>query len=284
MGIDRILVSLDRSEGATVVLEKALTMANASNAVLEVVHVIYEGIVDLPVKEVEENQELKTFIMETAESWLEDQPDSIRCKVRNIEAVTIWNKHKWHGIINAAAVSNADLIIKAVDSDEIDSFVRTPQDINLIRHSEIPVMLVKDDAWVQNPVILVAVDALNDDQAELSKRILSEADHLRSILDGDLVIAVTYPMVETWVKPSAMQQNLERSRGEIERAIKSKVCKYLFVEEGRPAMRIKSLIEETKAEILVIGTVARTGVKNLVIGNTSEAILHYTHCDVVVLR
>ena len=55
-------------------------------------------------------------------------------------------------------------------------------------------------------------------------------------------------------------------------------------EEGRPAMRLRSLADETQAEILVMGTVGRTGVKSFVIGNTSETILQYTQCDVVVLR
>jgi len=293
--LDRILVSLDRSDGAAVVLEKAVAMARASNAALEVVHVIYEGIVDLPVCEVEKNQELKTFIMQTGETWLEDQLDCIRCKVKNIESVTLWNKDKWQGILKAAAASGADLIIKGVEKDdEYSHLIRTPQDTNLIRHSEIPVMLVKDDAWVSNPVVLAAIDVLNESQTELNKRILTEAKHLSTVLGGELAIAVSYPMIEAWVEPSTVPLDLSRLRCEIEQTIRSKVSqlvsqlgicyRYLHVEEGKPAMRIRNLLEETGSELLVIGTVGRTGVKSLVIGNTSETILQYTHCDVVVLR
>ena len=49
-------------------------------------------------------------------------------------------------------------------------------------------------------------------------------------------------------------------------------------------MRLRKLAEDTQAEILVIGTLGRTGVKSLVIGNTSETIVQYSHCDVVVVR
>ena len=49
-------------------------------------------------------------------------------------------------------------------------------------------------------------------------------------------------------------------------------------------MRLRSLADETQAEILVMGTVGRSGVKSFVIGNTSETILQHTRCDVVVLR
>ena len=86
----------------------------------------------------------------------------------------------------------------------------------------------------------------------------------------------------------------ERLTHEIEQAARTTIgklvddsnadYKYLYIEEGRPAMRIRALVEETQAEILVMGTVGRSGVKGLLIGNTSETILHYTQCDVVVLR
>ncbi|HIG41702.1 MAG: universal stress protein [bacterium] len=295
LGVDRILVAIDHTEGAIVVLEKALALATASNAALEVVHVIYEGIVDIPVKQVENNQELKTFLMQSAETWLEDQLDPIRNKVKSLESATIWNKDKWHGILAAAEESRADLIIKGADrADEFGVKIRTPQDWNLLRHSEIPVMLVKDVAWVSSPTIIAAVDALNEDQFALSKRVLVEAAHLASILEGELTIVVAYPLVEAWAEPTAIMLDFEKLQAEIEQEIKISMnrlvkesnvdYKYLQISEGGPAMRIRDSIEDSQAELLVMGTVGRSGVKSFVIGNTSETILTHTHCDVVVLR
>ena len=294
-GANRILVVLNQKREAAVLLEKAVALAIASDAIIEVVHIIYEGVVDLPVNEINKNQALKTFIMQSAEAWLEDQLDPIRSKVKAIESATIWNKDKWQGIISAADVGRADLIIKGTDDAEtVGLSIRTPEDWNLIRHSKVPVLLVKDDAWVSEPIILAAIEALDESQFDLSKRILREAQYLVSVLKGELAIVVSYPLLEAWVEPSDVPIDFELLTGEIEQAVKNNVSKliaeldidykYLYVEEGKPAMRIRKLVEESNAEILVMGSVGRSGLKGLVVGNTSEMIIHYTECDVVVVR
>ena len=54
--------------------------------------------------------------------------------------------------------------------------------------------------------------------------------------------------------------------------------------EGEPAYAINQLAEELGAELIVLGTAARAGIAALVIGNTSEALLHLTQRDVLVIR
>ena len=295
LGVERILVALSEHEGAGFVLEKAVTLANAANASLEVINVVYESLADLPVQAVEKNQMLKTFILSAAESWLEDQLDGIRHKVKTLDSATLWNKDEWQGILHAAEVGNSDLIIKATNLAEDQAFsLRTPQDWNLLRHSTIPVMLAKPQAWVKAPIILAAVDALNEEQFELSKQVLLEADHLASILGGELAIVCSYPLLEPWAGQAAVGIDFQQLKDGIERVARRAIAKltdatnvsfnYLYIEEGRPAMRLRSQADETQAEILVMGTVGRSGVKSFVIGNTSETILQHTRCDVVVLR
>ena len=295
LGVERILVALTRDEGAVFVLEKAAILANAADAELEVIHVVYESLADLPLQAIEKDQTLKTFILSAGESWLEDQLDSVRHKVKSLDSATLWHKDEWQGILHAAEVSQSDLIIKATNLEEDRAFsTRTPQDWNLLRHSTIPVMLVKPSAWVEAPIIMAAIDALNEDQFELSKKVLIEADQLASILGGELAIVCSYPLLEPWAGQAAVGINFQQLRDDIERVARKAIAKltdaanvsfnYLYIEEGRPAMRLRSLAEETQAEILVMGTVGRTGVKSFVIGNTSETILQYTQCDVVVLR
>ncbi len=292
---NRILVSLDRHEGAAAVLEKAVAIASTTGAVLDVVHIVYSDIVDLPLYSAEKNQALKNSIMETGEAWLEDQLASIISEVKDVESNTVWNKNKWATIIEAAEERNADLIIKGISQiDEARSLIRTPEDSNLIRHSNIPVALVRGDAWVEKPMVLVAIDALNEDQVELNQRVLVEAKHLSNVLNGDLAIAVTYPMLDAWAVPVALESEHINLRSTIERAIREKVdalakglginFKSLHIKQGNSAVRIRDLVQETGAAMLVIGTVGRTGIKGLVIGNTSETILHYTSSDVLVIR
>ena len=313
LGVDRVLVALEQNAGAVYVLEKAITLAAAADASLEVIHVVYESLADLPVQAVEKNQMLKTFILQAAESWLEDQLDSARHTLqskttaqpaaaadpqkglRAIESATIWNKDEWQGIIHAAELGQADLIIKAADHPHQTGLaMHTPSDFNLLRHATVPVMLVKPRAWVKNPIIMAAVDALNEEQFELGKLVLQEADSLTSILNGELAVVSTYPLLQPWAGTESIGIDFEQLEHDIEKVARKNLNQltsaanvsynYLYIEEGRPAMRLRKLAEDTQPEILVMGTVGRTGVKSLVIGNTSETIVQYSHCDVVVVR
>ena len=295
LGVDRILVAVEDREDAVLVLEKAKQLAQAADAALEVVRVIYEGFVDLDVHEVEHSQELKTFIMQAEETFLEELVEPIIGSVKSIETATIWHRDHWHGMIDAAVDCQADLIIKAANVEEgFGAIVHTPQDWNLLRHSPIPVMLVKPSAWVAEPVVLAAIDPLNEAQEELNKRVLAEADHLTKILGGELHVVTAYPFAEPWMGPVTVALDFEKVKREVEDAIKLKVddltrgtdieVRYVVIEEGKPSMVIKQLIETTNAEMLVLGTVARSGVKGFVLGNTAETIIHYTNCDAVVLK
>lgn len=53
---------------------------------------------------------------------------------------------------------------------------------------------------------------------------------------------------------------------------------------GRPDRRIPDLVEEFGVDILVMGTVARTGIPGFVIGNTAENVLETLKCSIVAMK
>ena len=53
---------------------------------------------------------------------------------------------------------------------------------------------------------------------------------------------------------------------------------------GAPAQVIGRLVDDTEAELLVIGTHAREGVKGILLGNTSERLLHAVATDVLTMH
>ena len=54
--------------------------------------------------------------------------------------------------------------------------------------------------------------------------------------------------------------------------------------KGDPKTAIPAKIQALEADILVIGTVSRSGLSGLILGNTAEAILHNLACSVVVVK
>ncbi len=295
LGLNKILVAVEQDDTAGVVLEKAVKLASAANAEIHVIRVIYDSNVDANIHNAADRQQLKTFIMEAQESWLEDLIDTVRNQASVIESATIWHKEEHQGILDAARDCAADFIIKAAQQPTgLDAVIRTPQDWALLRHAEIPVMMVKTEAWRSQPVILAAVDALHEDQNPLNRSILVEASQLAKILGGEMDVVVAHPFVQPFIGPNTVPIDFQKIRVEAEADIKSTVdgllgsenisYRYLHIEEGSTANAVGHQADTTDAEILVMGTVARDGIKGLVLGNTSETILYRVQCDVVVLR
>ena len=73
--ISSILAVVNNKDDGEVVINKARTIAKFSGARLQVLKVVYEGFVDLSIHEVSKSHELKTFLMQAEESFLEDLLD-----------------------------------------------------------------------------------------------------------------------------------------------------------------------------------------------------------------
>jgi len=293
-GLSRVLVDVQEDEGPGYVLEKAARIATAAGADLFVVQVVYDANVDSTRHDAEARQQLKTLMMQAGEEWLVDLIAGTGFSGK-IDSATLWHKHRWEGILDAARDCEADLVMKASHQPEgLDAVLYAPQDWHLLRHADVPVMMVKPSAWVDRPVILAAIDALHQDQETLSRRILREASSLAEVLNGDLDIVVAHPFVQPLIGPSAVPIDFDKVRREAEQEITDTVARltgaesvryrYLHIEEGSTANAVGHSADETGAEVLVMGTVARDGIKGLVLGNTSETILYRVNCDVAVLR
>jgi nucleotide-binding universal stress UspA family protein len=56
------------------------------------------------------------------------------------------------------------------------------------------------------------------------------------------------------------------------------------VDFGSPTERILALAEDVSADLIVLGTHGRTGLKRLVVGSVAENVLRHAHCPVLVVR
>jgi nucleotide-binding universal stress UspA family protein len=54
--------------------------------------------------------------------------------------------------------------------------------------------------------------------------------------------------------------------------------------KGAPRKKIPEFAEEIGADLMVMGTVARTGISGLIMGNTAETILNELQCSVLAVK
>jgi universal stress protein E len=291
--IDKILAVISDKDDGEIIIQKAMILAKANDASIQVVKIIYEGFVDLTVHDVEQSQALKSYLMQAEETLLVDLIDPVLGQGIDIGSSVLWSKYQHQGILDAAAEYGADLIVKPTNHP-LTEIVRTPEDWNLLRHADLPVMLVKPIAWTQKPVVVAAVDVQDDNHLELSTRILLTAKAISHNLGGNLKVINAFPSVEHWVGPITLAIDFDRVRQRVRSEIEHLLLKLaehcdvnaksVHADEGDTAVVIESLVAQTQAEILVVGTSQRSGAKGIVLGNTSETILHHVNCDVLVLR
>jgi len=80
----------------------------------------------------------------------------------------------------------------------------------------------------------------------------------------------------------------EQSRRELEalaqREISGHVPFEVRVVQGQPAHEIAACAQETKADLIVISTHGRTGLRHVLVGSVAENVVRYAPCPVLVVR
>jgi universal stress protein E len=294
--IDNILVVLgDEASDATLVLTKARRLATATGARVHAVRVVYEGIADLNASAIDAAANLKTFILQSEETLTEDLVEPARGQIPDLDTATLWNPRPWEGVLHAAERFDADLILKAAARQGVmGPVVRTPDDWNLLRSATVPVMLVKAQPWVEAPVVLCALDAFEDRHDELNRTLLDAAAALAGKLGGALHVVVAYPLFERWVGELGGLRDYEALREEVDREVRDRVVRLarearvdyqrLHADEGRAEFVIASLAEDLNAEVVVVGTHARRGLKGILLGNTAERLVHHLTTDILTIH
>jgi universal stress protein E len=197
--------------------------------------------------------------------------------------------------------SPADLIVKDTHHHSIAqrTFI-TNTDWNLIRACPLPLLLTKPTHWSTPPVFVAAVDPghANDAPAALDHDILDVTAALARRFDAQFHVMHAYfpativvagpggmpPMVGMSAEALAAEKELRRSQ------IRQLVDAYgvapahLHVDTGVAAQYIPQMAAECHADIVVMGAIARSGLKRIFIGSTAERVLETLPCDVLVVK
>jgi universal stress protein E len=172
-------------------------------------------------------------------------------------------------------------------------------DWELLRCSEVPVLLMKNTRLYQRPAILAAVDPSHQHAkpAALDAEIVAFGDSLAKSLRGSLhAMHANYPAVFglTLGDPAIDAVSLAASYAEQKR--KDAEDFKVFAEtagiarprrhsiDGDPVYGIPRVARSMRAQVVVMGAVSRSGLKRIFIGNTAERVLNDLPCDVLVVK
>lgn len=309
---DILFIAASDSVGVAA-LECAATLAVNNQARLTVVRIIEEMPLELKlVDRVLSADDLQAEIVAKHRQRLEEQLVA-RNKDIEIEVRVLIGK-PFLQIIREVLRNDHDLVVKMAESGRWLDRVFGSDDMHLLRKCPCPVWLVKSDSPKAYQRILAAVDVddlyppeeLNT-RYQLNLQVLEIASSLALSEFAELHIVHAWRAIGEGEMPSGfikssedevvayveeVRQQHKQDLDELVDGIMSKLGRntsgYLKPEthllKGYAGEDIPVLAREVKADLVVMGTIARTGISGFIMGNTAETILNRLDCSVLAIK
>lgn len=207
-----------------------------------------------------------------------------------------------------------DLVIKAPEDPRWLSLLFGSNDMHLLRKCPCPIWIIKCDAPTAYRRILAAVDLADGDPAEgskahqsLSHRILEVAASMALTEFAALHAVTVWEAIGEGVMRSASinvqakevfayieavrrhhEAGLDALLHALEGTLGPEALAFLkprrHLVRGAPSQEIPALAKRLAVDLVVMGTVGRSGIPGLLIGNTAETILYQLDCSVLAIK
>jgi nucleotide-binding universal stress UspA family protein len=304
-----ILLVLDDADFSSPAAQRAIHLAKVNNAALTVVDVLRNTPLLSRSSSVNldriENMLINERFREIEHHIAATAPD-IDVKIR------VLSGKDFIVIIRYVLKNKCDLVIKAVTRESrISSMLFGSLDFRLLRKCPCPVWLIKSETKQRNRRILAAVqlEHVHDDGRldDLNRKIMQISSSLAYTDMAELHIVNAWVVfeggrlakklskqyrddVEHWAaeQRTSMRKAQQRFKEQFEQHLQRQAIKGLnstfhFV-EGIAEDVIVSLADRLAVDLIVMGTVARTDLAGLLVGNTSEAILNQIDSSVLAVK
>jgi nucleotide-binding universal stress UspA family protein len=309
-----ILCTAEPGKGCKTALERAVTLAENNQANLTVITVVPSITAGIGMPEGGPiSTELQARAVNSHKQELENLVEPYRQRIK-IETRVLIGTY-FLEVIREVLRNAHDLVIKCPESPNWLDRLFSSNDKHLLRKCPCPIWMVRPQAGESFDRILAAVDvddsyppkelktrqALNGMVMELASSLaMSEFAQLHVahawevIGESDLRHGAFMQLPEDKVNAYVDQilrhhaQLLDTLMKEVSAKLSQDVINYikpqLHMPKGSARKAIPELAKELQVDCVVMGTVARTGVPGLFMGNTAETILDQLECSVLAIK
>jgi universal stress protein E len=300
---DRILVIIEPDVHPTEVVLRATWLAKLANCDLELllcdpdIGALREGFfVSNEAKEIAEK--IRTAQREIIEELAQPARDA----GLNVTTDVLEERPIADGVLHRAVDMNPRYVMKGTQyhsTAERSIFVDT--DWQLVRSCPYPLWLVKPHEIRVKPVIVAAVDPTHshDKPAALDHFIVDHAQSLARPTGGEVHLLHTYHrLVGIGREATRTFKPIELPLDELSRKIQAEhrakldeLAKANDIDEehthqlpGDTKELLPTFARTHGADLVVMGALARWGLKRAVLGSTAEKVLDHLPCDILVVR
>ena len=299
-----ILLFADPNTDVAVSFKWALTLAKQNHARLTVVDVAEQLPRDLQKAiTIMTSKELQGIVIKDKLSQLEKLAKQARKKgIRVSTKVLIGTP--FLEIIRDVLHKHYDLVIKSAESKTTArQILFGSTDLHLMRKCPCPVWVIKSSKKILNTRILAAVDPdpSNPEAKELNAQIMDlaislamqERSELHIVHAWKMYVKETYLSLHDSLRPlqdvaKMVREERNLHKGRLDKLLSNydlgAIDHHVHLLKGDADRVISELARKKRVELLVMGTVVRTGIPGFLIGNTAEKVLNQVNCSVLTVK
>ena len=298
-----ILLLHDTSPEHELVLKRAVDLARRNQARLTVVDVIEEDSWDSgEIYNLALFQEMKQLVIKERQKDLETAIEPMRQQGLEVAAKLLFGK-PFLEIIREVLRENHDLVIKAAQGEAgLKGMLFGSTAMHLMRKCPCPVWVVKKGGSERYNRIIAALDPDPSDRQrnQLSAKIMDLATSLAKLEQSELLVVHAWSLYgETILRGGVgrmdqeeMDQLVREAETTHTRGLNDLLQNYdlqslnyrVHVIKGEAGRVIPEVAAKNEADLIVMGTLSRSGVAGFLIGNNAEKILHKVDCSVLAVK
>jgi universal stress protein E len=301
--ISKILAVIDPTCDDQPGLNRASWLAEKTGAELELLVCYYneylsgDRLFDSPSLE-----RAREEVIQNHEKHLEAMAEPLRAKGITVKTSAVWDHPLHEGIVRHAVTSKADIVVKDTHHHTaVTRAILTNTDWNLIRTCPMRLWLVNPVEMSDKPVFVAAIDPMNqhDKPAALDDEILQLSKILADAVGGEVHafhsydprIAVATATANAYIPVSLPFDEIEQQMHEDHQKRFKEITSFHKVDDDKAHLvagltheELPAIAESIKADVVVMGAVARNRWKRLFIGATAERTLEHLPCDLLIVK
>jgi len=289
--MNKVLVIAHREDELPTAISKALQLADSYCADIHIIGFCHEELESVGNFSNEQLEQVKLKVIDKRHQWIQNQITQLDSPTVKVTFEVQWQKDIYKSVLNEVSTNDYQFIV--TQHHDTANFFHIPTEWRLLRESQVPIYIAREDKWRSNSSVLAAID-LKNDSAEgklMRDQVLSAASEFAQAFNASLHCCFCFELPEILIdldfvdkdryQNDALEKYLPQLSALAEEYNISE--KNIHVKFGNPEKSIASVATKSKTHAVVIGSMARKGIKGKLIGNTAEKLTSYLHTDMLIV-
>lgn len=300
---EKILVVVEPDNHPHEVVDRASWLAELSSCDLHLILCDPDaGTLSRGIFVSNENRDLAQQIRTAQQEMIDDIALNARGRGINVTTDVLEERPVADAILQLALNMHPRYVVKGTEYHSVaERAIFVDTDWQLIRTCPFPLWLVKPGEFGEHPVVVAAVDPVHshDKPADLDQLIVKTAKAITGPVDGEVHLLHTYQRIAgigreatKTFKPiklpidelSKKIQAEHREQLDKLAAANSIDADHTHQLPGRTADLLPTFARTRGADVVVMGALARWGLRRMIIGSTAEKVLDHLPCDILIVR